>query len=136
NIVRIPSPKNEATEFGSAVHFSLQRFFEKMKNDPGEQFPSKAELLNDFQWYLQRHRESFTKESFARRHEYGLEILSNYYDEYLHGWNKVVAVERNNRTAVQGIPIRGKLDKLEFVNKDVNVVDYKTGGPDDAIAKL
>ncbi len=136
NIVRIPSPKNEATEFGSSVHFALQRLFEKMKADPGEQFPSKAELLNDFLWYLQRHRESFTKESFARRHEYGLEILSNYYDEYLYGWNKVVAVERNIRTAVKGVPIRGKLDKLEFVNKDVNVVDYKTGDPDNARVKL
>ncbi len=34
NLVRIPSPKNEATEFGSAVHHALQRLFEKMKADP------------------------------------------------------------------------------------------------------
>ena len=32
NLIRIPSPKNEATEFGSAVHFALQRLFEKMKD--------------------------------------------------------------------------------------------------------
>src|SRR6185437_4226189 len=31
NLIRIPSPKNEATEFGSAVHYALQRIFEKMK---------------------------------------------------------------------------------------------------------
>ena len=31
NLIRIPSPKNEATEFGSAVHYALQHLFEKMK---------------------------------------------------------------------------------------------------------
>ncbi len=73
NLVRIPSPKNEATEFGSAVHFALQRLFEKMKEHVTTQFPSKEELLKDFQWYMHRHREIFTREAFARRRmEYGL----------------------------------------------------------------
>jgi DNA helicase II / ATP-dependent DNA helicase PcrA len=75
NLVRIPSPKNEATEFGSAVHFALQKLFEKMKAHAAEQFPSKAEMLTDFQWYMHRHREIFTREAFARRIEYGLEVL-------------------------------------------------------------
>jgi DNA helicase-2/ATP-dependent DNA helicase PcrA len=48
NLIRIPSPKNEATEFGSAVHHALQRLFEKMKADPGEEFPPKEDLLTDF----------------------------------------------------------------------------------------
>ncbi|MES1160579.1 MAG: 3'-5' exonuclease, partial [Bacteroidota bacterium] len=82
NLVRIPSPKNEATEFGSAVHFALQRLFEKMKVHVAEEFPSKEELLQDFNWYMHRHRESFVKEAFDRRMEYGLEVLGNYYDKY------------------------------------------------------
>ena len=137
NLVRIPSPKNEATEFGSAVHFALQRLFEKMKAHANEQFPTKDEVLRDFQWYMHRHREIFTKEAFSRRIEYGLEVLSNYYSTYIHQWNKVVAVERNIRNVtVRGIPIKGKLDKLEFQGKDVNVVDYKTGDVDKARTKL
>lgn len=41
-------------------------------------------------------------------------------------WNKVVAVERNIRgVVVNGVPLKGKLDKLEFDGKNVNVVDYK-----------
>ncbi len=32
--------------------------------------------------------------------------------------------------------LKGKLDKLEFINKDVNVVDYKTGDPDKSNDKL
>jgi DNA helicase II / ATP-dependent DNA helicase PcrA len=137
NLIRIPSPKNEATEFGSSVHFAIQRLFEKMKEDPSHRFKEKEDMLSDFKWYMYRHRESFTKEAFDRRLEYGTEILSNYYDEYVHKWNKIVAVERNIRNVVvNGVPLKGKLDKMEFTNREVNVVDYKTGDPDKASEKL
>ena len=137
NLLRIPSPKNEATEFGSAVHYALEQLFRKMQDGGKEQFSSKEDFTADFRWYLHRHRESFTKEQFDRRLEYGQEVLSNYYDNRINGFNKIVAIERNIRNVVvKGIPIKGKLDKLEFDGKSVNVVDYKTGDPDKAVPKL
>lgn len=135
NLVRVPSGKSEATEFGSAVHHALHKLFEKMQQT--EQFPGKEEFILDFEWYMNRNRESFTKEQFARRIEYGQEVLGNYYNQYISSWNKVVAVERTIRNiVVQGVPLKGKLDKLEFNGKDVNVVDYKTGDIDKAKDKL
>lgn len=135
NLVRVPSGKSEATEFGSAVHHALQKLFEKMQQT--EKFPGKQEFILDFNWYMNRHRESFTKEQFARRMEYGQEVLNNYYHQYIYQWNKIVAVERTIRNVVvQGVPLKGKLDKLEFNGKDVNVVDYKTGDIDKAKDKL
>lgn len=134
NLIRIPSPKNEATEFGSAVHYALEKLFRKMQEGGKEKFPSKEEFIKDFEWYMNRHRESFTKEQFDRRIEYGQEVLSNYYDEYINSFNKIVAIERNIRNVViKAVPLKGKLDKLEFDGKSVNVVDYKTGNPDNAI---
>jgi DNA helicase-2/ATP-dependent DNA helicase PcrA len=136
NLIRIPSPKNESTEFGSAVHYAVEQLFRKMQNT-NEQFPSKEEFIKDFEWYIRRHRESFTKEQFDRRLEYGYEVLSNYYDKYINSWNKIVAIERNIRNIiVNGVPLKGKLDKLEFDGKQVNVVDYKTGDPEKAKEKL
>ncbi|MEA3424746.1 MAG: ATP-dependent DNA helicase [Bacteroidota bacterium] len=135
NLVRVPSGKSEATEFGSAVHHALHKLFEKMQQT--EQFPGKEEFILDFEWYMNRNRESFTKEQFARRIEYGQEVLGNYYNQYISSWNKVVVVERTIRNiVVQGVPLKGKLDKLEFNGKDVNVVDYKTGDIDKAKDKL
>ncbi len=135
NLVRVPSGKSEATEFGSAVHHALQKLFEKMQAT--EYFPPKKEFVLDFEWYMNRHRESFTKEQFARRIEYGQEVLSNYYDQYIASWNRIVAVERTIRNViVQDVPLKGKLDKLEFDGKAVNVVDYKTGDIDKAKDKL
>ncbi|MDE3236852.1 MAG: ATP-dependent helicase [Bacteroidota bacterium] len=136
NLIRIPSPKNEATEFGSAVHYALQRLFEQLKNN-NDQFGALTTFIIDFEWYMHRHRESFTQEQFNRRMEYGHEVLTNYYNKYIDHWNKIVAVERNIRNVVvKGVPLKGKLDKLEFNGKEVNVVDYKTGDVDKAKAKL
>jgi ATP-dependent DNA helicase UvrD/PcrA len=136
NLIRIPSPKNEATEFGSSVHYAMEQLFRKMQSN-GESFPSKEEFLKDFEWYMHRHRESFTSEQFERRLEYGHEVLNNYYTKYVNRWNKIVTIERNIRTVTgNGIPIRGKLDKLEFDGKSANVVDYKTGDPEKAKMRL
>lgn len=137
NLVRIPSPKNEAIEFGSAVHHALEKLFSKMQQSGNERFPSLVEFVDDFAYYMNKHRESFTAEQFARRMEYGREVLRNYYEKYIDSFNKIVAIERNiSNVVVDGVPIKGKLDKLEFDGKRVNVVDYKTGDPDKAIPKL
>lgn len=136
NLVRIPSPKNEATEFGSAAHYALEKLFRNLKEN-GNRFAPKDIFIEDFKWYMRRHRESFTKEQFSRRLEYGQEVLGNYYDHYLHQWSRIVAVEMNIRNVVvSGVPLKGKLDKLEFDGKTVTVVDYKTGDPDKAKPKL
>jgi len=118
NLVRIPSGKSEATEFGSSVHYALEQLFRKMQDGKKEEFPSKEIFIKDFEWYMHRHRESFTKEQYDRRIEYGHEILGNYYDEYINKFNKIVAIERNIRNVVvSGVPLKGKLDKLEFDGK-------------------
>jgi DNA helicase II / ATP-dependent DNA helicase PcrA len=136
NLVRIPSPKNEATEFGSAVHYSLEQLFRKMQTN-NDRFPSKEDFIKDFEWFMHRHRESFTREQFERRLEYGQEVLAKYYDRYIHSFNRIVAIERNIRNViVNTVPLKGKLDKLEFDGKAVNVVDYKTGDPDKARSQL
>ncbi len=136
NLIRIPSPKNEATEFGSAVHYALEQLFRKMQESGTNTFSGKESFLDNFVWYMKRHRESFTREQFNRRMEYGQEVLSNYYDSSISSFNRIVAIERRIKTVYKNIPIRGAMDKLEFDGKNVNVVDYKTGDVDKAKEKL
>ncbi|TAG10708.1 MAG: ATP-dependent helicase [Sphingobacteriia bacterium] len=135
NLVRVPSGKSESTEFGSAIHDALQKLFQYMQEQ--NQFPNKQLFIQFFEKYMTRNRQHFTKEQFNRRMEYGGEVLSNYYDAYIHQWNKVVVIERTiKNVVVNGVPIKGKLDKLEFNGKLVNVVDYKSGDIDKAKEKL
>ena len=135
NLIRIPSPKNENTEFGSAVHDALEKLFRKMQ-DNNNQFPDPSFFLASFEQYMSRHRESFTKQEFSRRMEYGKIILPAYYANYIQSWNRIVSIERNiGNVVLEGVPLKGKLDKLEFDGKQVNVVDYKTGNPENAVPK-
>jgi DNA helicase-2/ATP-dependent DNA helicase PcrA len=69
--------------------------------------------------------------------EYGHEILRNYYEKKVATLNKIAKPEvMLKHIVVNGVPLKGKLDKLEFDGNDVNVVDYKTGDPDKAMEKL
>ena len=43
-LVRIPSPKNETLEFGSAAHYALEKLFKRMQEDPKEAFPPRKYL--------------------------------------------------------------------------------------------
>jgi DNA helicase II / ATP-dependent DNA helicase PcrA len=137
NLIRIPTGKSEATEFGSAIHHALENLFRSMQDGKQEKFAPVENVLKDFNWYLLRHRENFTKEAFERRLEYGHTVLTAYYNKYINTWNKVVAVERNIRGVMVGnVPLKGKLDKLEFDGNSVNVVDYKSGDIDNAMPKM
>jgi DNA helicase-2/ATP-dependent DNA helicase PcrA len=128
NFIKVPSPKSASMTFGSAVHYALEQLFKKMNGDEEKQFSGIDQLLKDFKWYMRRKQDSFTEAEFKRRVEYGEEILPRYYDEYIHQWNKVTSVERSYKNVlVQGIPLNGKIDKMEFDGNFVNVVDYKTG---------
>ncbi|WP_298739450.1 ATP-dependent DNA helicase [uncultured Chitinophaga sp.] len=134
NLVRVPTGRSENTEFGSSVHYALEKLFLKMQEGGQNTFPSKEEFLRDFTWNMRRNREAFTREAFERRLEYGRDILSQYYDTYIDSWPKIVSVERNIRNVVvNGVPVKGKVDKLEFDGNQVNVVDYKTGDYEKAI---
>lgn len=136
NLIKVPAAKSESMVFGSAVHFALQRLFEKMKQN-GNTFSSAEDFVNDFNWFMQKNREAFMPESFVLKMEYGKKILPAYYNTHIEKWNKIVVVEKAIRNVyVSNVPLNGKLDKLEFAGRQVNVVDYKTGKFGNAKKKL
>ncbi len=136
NLIRVPAAKNEGMAFGSAIHWSIERLFIKMKENENVFLP-KEDLLADFNWYMKNNREAFTPEAFRLKKAYGEKILPAYYDYYIDKWNKIIVAEKAIRNiTVQNVPVNGKLDKLEFNGKLVNVVDYKTGKYENAVKKL
>lgn len=128
NFIKVPSPKSASMTFGSAVHFALEQLFKKMNADEEKLFPSIDIFVNDFKWFMRRNQESFVDAEYKRRVEYGEQILVKFYTNYFTDWNKITSIEKSYRNVVMdGIPINGKLDKMEFDGNYVNVVDYKTG---------
>ena len=128
NLIRVPAPLSAAMTFGSAVHYALEMLFRNMNAHPEKQFGSVADFMKDFKWYMRRFEDAFTENEYKRRIEYGEEILPKFYEKYIGQWNKITSIERSYRNVVmEGVPLNGKLDKIEFDGNSVNVVDYKTG---------
>ena len=137
NLIRVPRAKSASMTFGSAVHFALERMFKKMLEDPDKQFRGVNDLLNDFDWYMHRNADSFTAKDFALKKEYGHQILPAYFDHYKSTWNRIVVAEKNFKNIeVKGVPVNGKIDKIEFTGHDANLIDYKTGKYENAKPKF
>lgn len=136
NLVRVPSGKSPSATFGQAVHWALNKLFKNLK-DNNEEFADASFLVDQFKWYMNRNRDSFTKEEYKRRVEYGEKILPEYYATHVNKWNKITLTEHPVKNVeVNGVPIKGNLDKIEFNGKQVNVVDYKTGKYKNALEKV
>jgi DNA helicase-2/ATP-dependent DNA helicase PcrA len=132
-ILKVPSLKSPALGFGIAVHHALEHFFDDMLQD-GKVFPPKEKLIRYFEQKLFGERESMTDLEYQRRLEQGRQVLAEYYERNIHHWTTNVLVEQTiPRYMLDGVPVTGKVDKLEFDGNTCLVVDYKTGDPDRSV---
>jgi DNA helicase-2/ATP-dependent DNA helicase PcrA len=128
NLIRVPAGKSPAMAFGSAVHHALYKVFDKMIKGDNQQFPPVDDFIREFRWFMFRNRDAFTKEEFGLRMDYGDKILPVFYQQNLLQWNKIALVELPVRhVVINGVPVKGHLDKIEFNGKQATIVDYKTG---------
>jgi DNA helicase-2/ATP-dependent DNA helicase PcrA len=131
NLLKTPRVKTVPLAFGTAVHKALENFTRKYKKD--HKIPNVNYLLKEYETALER--ELLTEADYIQTSKRGKKMLTEYYNrnyklfveplyaEYSFGFKKVYLGD---------IPLSGKIDKMEWVNKDrkeVKVVDYKTGGP-------
>jgi DNA helicase-2/ATP-dependent DNA helicase PcrA len=131
-VLKVPFLKNDSLAFGSAVHNALEKWFKNMKENNAV-FPPKEELIKAFEIGMYKERDAFTTLQYERRMEQGQTLLSDYYDKYMGTLNTDVLIEMNiNRFLLEGIPVTGKIDKIEKNADGFTVVDYKTGKADNA----
>jgi DNA helicase-2/ATP-dependent DNA helicase PcrA len=129
NIIRVPSARNESTVFGTAVHFALDAFFknrEMLKTDK----EAIALLESKFLYFMNTSKESFTQEGLKRRSFYGTEILTKYYHHYKESWSHEAEIKTEvylKNCEIDGVPIRGQLDKVVITGDSAHVIDFKTG---------
>lgn len=129
-ILKVPYQKNDALAFGSAIHYALERMFRDMKEKNGE-FPDKDHVLGLFKSALFSEASCFTPIQFDRRMEQGNALLAEYYDSHINTFHKDVEIEHKvPRYILDGVPVTGKIDKIELYGNTCKVIDYKTGDPD------
>ena len=138
NVVHVPSARSDSMGFGNAVHHAMDQLFKKMNESLDKEFPPIEYFLSSFHFGMKMSHSHFTKKEFDRRIEYGEEFLPKLYNHYKKEWSKNVITEYSvNGAEYEGVPLSGKLDKIEFEGKNhVNVIDYKTGKSDNGKKKL
>ncbi len=135
-ILKVPYQKNDALAFGSAVHYALERLFRDMKENKGV-FPDKDHVIGAFNSALYSESSCFTPVQFDRRMEQGHTLLGEYYDHYFNTFPRDVEIEyKVPRYMLDGVPVTGKIDRIELTGDSCKVVDYKTGDPDRSAAPL
>ncbi len=127
-LLKVPDREREKTLYGTVLHEALETYFNRMRMDPARIFPSKEELLFNFEDSLARRRGLFRPEAFDRRLEQGRRELALYYDTHRPTWAEDCEVELTIRNAEwNGIPLTGKIDRVDVLSDAyVRVVDYKT----------
>ncbi len=137
NILSVPTAKSDSMAFGSAAHNALNSLFKKMQESADKEFQPREKFIEYFLYEMKRNRDSFTDKQFENHIALGKQLLADFYDKYVKTWNKIVLTEhRINNVEVDGVPIKGVFDKIEFTGNDVNVVDYKTGSVKYALPEL
>lgn len=140
NILRIPTARGVNTGFGNAIHYALENYFKDKKRSENNKFGSKISLLNAFKKGMSTFHSHFTDKELEDRMAYGEKILPAYLDRYLKEWKEIKDFELEypvRNVQCEGVPISGKLDKVEILDKKiVNVIDYKTGNYENAKEQL
>lgn len=133
NLLRVPKVPTKHLMFGTVVHNTLKDFFNKMK--AGERVNDKT-LSKLFHEYVNQYpfTESELKEAVLK----GGRAFPGYYKKYKNIWNPNTLNEFRVSVLLpvglkehSHLKLRGDLDKMEIGEneRDVNVVDYKTGKP-------
>lgn len=137
NVLRVPRAKAGSMTFGSAIHYALEKYFLMMLENEQQEFPETERALYHFKWYMKRNEDTFTPKDYLLKLEYGLNILPRYIETHIQNWSKIVAIEKAFRNLhIHGVPVNGKVDRIDFNGQNAFVTDYKTGNYKNAIAKF
>lgn len=132
NVLKIPQPASKITALGSAIHLALKQAVITLKQTG--QVAEQKYILKVFAESLAA--QHLSKNDLQEVLVYGRKILGDFYQIKSKELDKNSLVEFNfaqERIVVDGVPLSGKIDRIDPVagsNKQIVVVDYKTGNPD------
>lgn len=139
HLLKVPTLSNEAMVFGTAVHDALEHYFRQAQHPSGLGFGEAHTLVAEFETRLARHRPDMSPAAYERWRLAGKDQLRAYYDRYRSSWQQTALVEQlvQARTP-EGVNLTGKLDRIDRCPDGWghDVLDYKTGNPKYANAKL
>ena len=130
NILRVPMGRSASMGFGNAIHYGLEHFFADINLSQPRSLGSVTKLTEFFSKGMDKYRSHFTSQEYENYTKHGINILTDYYAQYQSEWliPRQFEIEYNiPATEYQGVPISGKLDRINIYDDHISVTDYKTG---------
>jgi len=128
DLLRVPQTMSRAVGFGVAMHNTLK------------ELPSQADVFLIFKRELEK--QLMSKKDFKDSLDFGEKLLDKYYPVHYEFLQKNKFMEKDFKPyncLVGEVPIVGKIDAIQVVDeasKQIHVIDYKTGNPDNKSANL
>lgn len=153
-IVKIPTKGNAYFSFGTSIHSTLQKFYERIqqlnnsqqislfdtpvtndkKSDDSIKIPTLEELIAFYEssfigdWY----KDSFQKEAYYKK---GKKILKEFYSAQENNWNIPIILEGWFKIKLGDAFIHGRIDRIdELPDGTLEIIDYKTGESKEKVA--
>lgn len=159
HIIKIPTKSNAHFSFGTSIHSTLQKFYERMQelnaHTQTSLFDNNSVIANEVEEFhttekkviiptldelLEIYRTSFIgdwykdktqKESYYKK---GQDILKLFYTSQENNWRVPVALESAFKIKVGDYTLRGRIDRIDQLPEGtLEIIDYKTGESKDKL---
>lgn len=137
-ILKIPSGQKSYLIFGSALHEALQRLLDR-RFKQSDTKAGKEYLLWAFELFMEKHKHLCTRKEYQDQLTYGRRVLGQYFDHYSSKWSEDTQYDMEYKIRdvhIEGVPVTGFIDRIDKLNGDLRVYDYKTGSTDKYYLKL
>lgn len=144
HIIKVPTRGKFVFSFGQAMHLTLQKLFELVREKrglgQGDLFGetvtddtqvniSLDEVLDLYEscWVDDWYDSKGEKEKYRKK---GKEIMEEFFNKYKDNWPQVESLEQGVNLKIGGYRIFGKIDRIDNCEDGgIQIVDYKTGRP-------
>jgi DNA helicase-2/ATP-dependent DNA helicase PcrA len=150
HIIKIPTRSSASFSFGTTMHSTLQKFYQRVQElNKAEQFslfaavaapkngqtavPDLKELLDfyDESWIGDWYKNKKQKDEY---YETGKDILKTFYETQKDHWTVPVALERSFKIRVGDYLLKGRIDRVDQLpDGTLEILDYKTGQPKEKV---
>lgn len=134
HILRIPAKGKAFFSYGKTMHNTLYEFLFDFGSKKGS-FKQLSDVYKK-NWIDEWYDDKSEKENYYRQ---GLESLKNFWRDFSQRRPKIAkingtpALEKDFNLKINGYTITGKIDRIDEIEKGIEIIDYKTGTAKDRL---
>lgn len=128
-ILHVPSARTDSMGYGNAVHQALENHI-KLQHQSGSVEVGVDNLIKEYNIALKKFSSHFNQKEILHRIEHGEKMLRKYYESYHREWYQPKKMEFEKtveNVVINGVPMKGNIDRVDTYEDKLVVFDYKTG---------